>query len=1057
MDNQTISFIAGRTSQITTSRVRRDLNFGNFDGDGLLDVVVRDGSGFSVLSGQENLVFEPLFELNTADPYNTPITVGDFNGDGFDDVVITKNQDPNSSNNINIALFLNQQDRTFQLSSEISPEIRLDYNAGLVTGDFNGDGFTDIYFSADNGTTFTSGSGLILGDGAGNLENGQVNFSNSLNDSLIKGRFNDDQLDDVLLGGRTFLTLDGSVSVLLSREDQTFQEINIAEDVFSVAIADFNNDNLDDIILENSYSYGNPATVSVLLNNGDETFTESTNIQLENNSVGDIATADFDGDRFQDAALFYGYEVVILSGQGDGNFTRLNSIPTPSLANSLNAEDFDGDGIIDLIIEDNFNPSNDDLKNISIIRGLGDGNFASALDIPSLQQRNPDFVAVGNFNNDGNDDILASGQQTIIALGNGDNSFGNAQVLSINNYPSSILIEDFNGDGIDDIATVDNLGSDRDLVSVLVNRGDGSFANPRNFEVDQRSEFLVSGDFNGDGNLDLATASGSYPDYNISVLIGQGDGNFGQQITVESGLRPFGFVSTDFNNDGLDDLAVVNRSRREIEPGDNDGGVSFNTDVSILLSNGDGSFNNVATSTINTANPQSINLGDFNGDGLNDVVLAIEPVYSSTNITILLNQGDGTFGDAIQYETQFTGIDEPSLQIADFNGDGILDIAVSNSYVEVFAGNGDGTFGDSIVLTGITSRDSAVGDFNSDRRQDIVLTGGFDNGKVVILTNDSDFNPVNTPPEARADNFTVNENQILTNNVLLNDTDADGDRLTVTAINGNSTNIDQQITLPSGVKLTLNSNGTFSYNPNSVFDDLNTGESATDSFNYTISDGNGGTDIATVRITINGLSGSGVITGTTGNDTLFGTAGNDVFQSLAGSDRIFGLAGNDFIQDDIGFDTIFGGNGRDTIIGGRGADDLRGNAGNDILDGSSGWDTLFGNNNNDTLFGGLGNDELRGDNGNDFLDGGKGNDLIFGGRGADQFVLRAGDGTDRIVDYRDGLDKFVLTGGLEFSDIRTVQNINNTQIQVIATGEVLANLNSVTANFLNQDDFLVES
>ncbi|MEM9275842.1 MAG: hypothetical protein AAGA80_23210 [Cyanobacteria bacterium P01_F01_bin.143] len=87
----------------------------------------------------------------------------------------------------------------------------------------------------------------------------------------------------------------------------------------------------------------------------------------------------------------------------------------------------------------------------------------------------------------------------------------------------------------------------------------------------------------------------------------------------------------------------------------------------------------------------------------------------------------------------------------------------------------------------------------------------------------------------------------------------------------------------------------------------------------------------------------------------------------------------------------------------------------------------------------------------------KGDDLIIGGVGVDKFVLRAGDGTDRIVDYRDGLDKFVLTGGLEFSDIRIVQNINSTQIQVIATGEVLANLNSVTANFLEQDDFIVES
>ncbi|MDJ0678398.1 MAG: hypothetical protein QNJ18_00885, partial [Xenococcaceae cyanobacterium MO_167.B52] len=72
-------------------------------------------------------------------------------------------------------------------------------------------------------------------------------------------------------------------------------------------------------------------------------------------------------------------------------------------------------------------------------------------------------------------------------------------------------------------------------------------------------------------------------------------------------------------------------------------------------------------------------------------------------------------------------------------------------------------------------------------------------------------------------------------------------------------------------------------------------------------------------------------------------------------------------------------------------------------------------------------------------------------------ILRAGEGNDVIADYVDGVDRFVLGGGLEFNELTIVQNITNTQIQIAGTSEVLATLNSVTANFLNAEDFIVES
>ena len=117
---------------------------------------------------------------------------------------------------------------------------------------------------------------------------------------------------------------------------------------------------------------------------------------------------------------------------------------------------------------------------------------------------------------------------------------------------------------------------------------------------------------------------------------------------------------------------------------------------------------------------------------------------------------------------------------------------------------------------------------------------------------------------------------------------------------------------------------------------------------------------------------------------------------------------------------------------------------------------MFGNNGNDVLVGGNGNDFLQGDGGSDTLDGGVGNDTLFGGGGSDFFVL-TGEGSDLITDYFDGTDKFLLADDLEFEDLSIVQNSNSTQIKLTETDEVLATLNSVTANFLNEDDFVSES
>jgi len=138
-------------------------------------------------------------------------------------------------------------------------------------------------------------------------------------------------------------------------------------------------------------------------------------------------------------------------------------------------------------------------------------------------------------------------------------------------------------------------------------------------------------------------------------------------------------------------------------------------------------------------------------------------------------------------------------------------------------------------------------------------------------------------PVAVDDPFTTNEDTAASGTVLGNDTDADEDVLSVAALNGETADVGQQVVLASGALLTLRADGTFDYDPNGQFEALAAGQSGTDSFAYTVSDGNGGTDTATVEITVNGVNDAPVA----GNDTFStdedtGLSGLDLFANNGG-------------------------------------------------------------------------------------------------------------------------------------------------------------------------------
>ena len=337
-------------------------------------------------------------------------------------------------------------------------------------------------------------------------------------------------------------------------------------------------------------------------------------------------------------------------------------------------------------------------------------------------------LAVGDFNGDGYPDFVlgdvnpnSNGQSTLavlLSLGNGDY---NQPVIV--NLPSSVsgvsalAVGDFNNDGKLDLAIA---SGNANSITILLGDGQGDLnyeGNSLPTGTDPNS--IAIADFNGDGNADLAVTNQFSS--SVTVLLGNGQGGFSEApSSPQTGSFPYSIAAADFNGDGKPDLAVANY---------------YGFDVTVLLGNGDGTFAPTAVSPAAGVYPDWIAAADFNGDGKQD--LAVVNAFSKT-VTILLGDGKGDF--TATPESPATGLNPDSATVADFNGDGIEDLAVANSNdntVMVFLGKGDGTFPAAMEQTvqlpaGTAPYSVTALDYNADGFEDFVVAGSGNNS--VVLT-----------------------------------------------------------------------------------------------------------------------------------------------------------------------------------------------------------------------------------------------------------------------------------------------------------------------------------
>ncbi|HNK46016.1 MAG TPA: FG-GAP-like repeat-containing protein [Pseudomonadota bacterium] len=331
----------------------------------------------------------------------------------------------------------------------------------------------------------------------------------------------------------------------------------------------------------------------------------------------------------------------------------------------------------------------------------------------------PVAVIAEDTNGDGNPEIITANDGTAnVSVLPANLNYQNGSTYPTPVGPTALVVADFNGNRIPDIAIACNNGSAQDL-AILSGNGGGGFMSPVTFTVGRNPTAIASRDLDGDGKPDIVMAPRTgdtvYVLRNTSVTPGIAF-TTGATYNLKASSAPSALLLDDLTGDAYPELVTGNYS---------------DASISTFIGNSGGIFSGPKNTTV-VAQVLSLAAGDLTGDGKKDVATLS---YGGRSISILKGKGDGTFdpGDTLSTEK-----DPRMLAIADVDGDGKLDLVVANSgtdSVGIYLGNGSGGFDAAQTITvGSTPYALVIKDLNLDGKPDIV-TANFNSNDVSILRN----------------------------------------------------------------------------------------------------------------------------------------------------------------------------------------------------------------------------------------------------------------------------------------------------------------------------------
>jgi hypothetical protein len=728
------TLLGGQDDGVTTAVM------GDFNGDGKPDVakivsnVISSVTTYqvAVLLGNGNGTFQTAVVTDTDGNTDDPIIAGDLKGSGTDDIIQVH---PGTGSGSSIDVMLSNGSGGF--AAPVKYSVSSTTLEGGVLTDINGDGKLDLLVF-DNSTP--ANVIALLGNGDGTFQTASIlgKLTGAAPANMIFADFNGDGNIDFAgytTSGQVQVTLASGAGAYANAPATLTTSSGLYSGCNTVA-GDLTGDSKPEIITFNC----TVNTVTVYVNNGSGSF--AAGVDYNNNAdlgqnINGGAIADVDGDGNNDiVAINSGTsDISLFLGNGDGTVAvqpLRYGLGGAAWAAPLLA-DFNGDGLIDVV-------ESDDDYNLVYLQGSGAGAFQAApvYSLPEGFNSSPhtSAVATGDFNGDGIPDVVMCTVNSGLTpgiwvyLGKGDGTFSPGVSYGSSSAQYGLAVADFNGDGNLDIASADWVAG---KVQIFLGKGDGTFTVANAYPSDTVSEpgplSLVAGDFNNNGKIDIAVAN---QEGNLGVLLGNGDGTFAPVVSYPVGTALKSVFAVDVNGDGFLDLEAT-------------GEVNGQYGIAILLgnSNGSGTFASPTLVTLNSGGDYAA-FGDLNGDGKID--MAVDEGSVTGQIEIFLGNGDGTFAAGVLYPSSTLGSSgftatPIDIAMADMNGDGNLDLVYliqNRGTVAIALGNGDGTVAAPVEFPATeTLAGMALADLTGNGAMDVLAGDAAAGGFSVLINNDT--------------------------------------------------------------------------------------------------------------------------------------------------------------------------------------------------------------------------------------------------------------------------------------------------------------------------------